>query len=100
MSGARSSLRAILTGVLGISMATALRAGAADQDTARTFSFTYEVDIPAQPAGTGSVVVFLPLAESDAHQTILRHDVNARVPRRETVDCQYGDRHCLGHVYR
>src|SRR5947209_17777244 len=100
MSGARRSLRAILTGVLGISMATALSAGAADQDTARTFSFTYEVEIPAQPAGTGPVDVFIPLAESDAHQTILRHDVKASIPGRETIESQYGNKFWHGHADR
>src|SRR5438445_3718643 len=100
MSGARSSLRAILTGVLGISRAAALSAGAADQDTARTFSFTYEVEIPAQPAGTGSVDVFIPLAVTDAHQTILRHDVKASIPGREMIESRYGNRFWHGHVDR
>src|SRR2546426_7247069 len=100
MSGAGSSLRAILTGALGMSMAAALIAGAADQDTARTFSFTYEVEIPAQPAGTGPVDVFIPLAESDAHQTILRHDVKASIPGRETIESRYGNTFWHGHVDR
>src|SRR3989441_10957660 len=100
MSGARRSLRAILTGVLGISMATALSAGAADQDTARTFSFTYEVEIPAQPAGTGPVDVFIPLAESVATRRILRHDVKASIPGRETIESQYGNKFWHGHVDR
>src|SRR2546422_1349815 len=100
MSGARRSLRAILTGVLGISMATALSAGAADKDSERTFSFTYEVEIPAQPAGIGPVDVFIPLAESDAHQTILRHDVKASIPGREMIESRYGNRFWHGHVDR
>src|SRR2546428_6396003 len=100
MSGAGSSLRAILSGALGISMAAALSAGAADQDTARTFSFRYEVEIPAQPAGTGSVDVFIPLAVSDAHQTILRHDVKASIPGRETIESRYGHKFWHGHVDR
>src|SRR5207245_7979961 len=100
MSGAGSSLRAILTGALGISMAAALSAGAADQDTARTFSFTYEVEIPAQPAGTGSVDVFIPLAVTDDHQTILRRDVKASIPGRETIESRYGNTFWHGHVDR
>ena len=98
MSGARGSLRVILTGVLGMSMAAALSAVAADQDTARTFSFTYEVEIPAQPAGTGSVDVFIPLAVSDAHQAILRRDVKASIPGRETIESRYGNTFWHGHV--
>src|SRR5437879_11522322 len=100
MSGARRSLRTILTGVLGMSMAVALSAGAADQDTARTFSFAYEVEVPAQPAGTGSVDVFIPLAITDAHQTILRRDVKASIPGRETIESQYGNTFWHGHADR
>src|SRR5438093_11034635 len=97
MSSARRSLRAMLTGVLGMSMAAALSAGAADQDSARTFSFTYEVEVPAQPAGTGSIEVFIPLAVSDAHQAILRYDVKASIPRREPTERRY--RHQFGTVH-
>src|SRR5437016_7150627 len=100
MSGARRSLRAILTGLLGVSMAAALSAGAADQDTARTFSFTYEVEIPAQPAGTGAIDVFIPLAVSDPHQAILRRDVKASIPGGETIESRYGNRFWHGHVDR
>src|SRR5713101_5323990 len=100
MSGARRSLRAILSGVLGMSLAAALSAGAADQDTARTFSFTYEAEVPAQPAGTGSIDVFIPLAVSDAHQVILRRDVKASIPGRETIESRYGNTFWHGHVDR
>src|SRR5437870_11883096 len=100
MSGARRSLRAILTGVLGISMAAALSAGAADQDTARTLSFTYEVEIPAQPAGTGSVDVFIPLAVSDAHQTSLSRAFKASIPVRQTIETRYCNKSWHGDVHR
>ena len=100
MSGARISLRAMLTGVLGMSMAAALSAGAADQDNARTLSFTYEAEVPAQPAGTGPIDVFIPLAATDAHQTILRHDVKASIPGRETIESRYGNKVWHGHVDR
>src|SRR5438093_8529574 len=100
MSGARRILRAILSGVLGISMAAALSAGAADQVTARTFSFTYETEVPAQPAGSGPIDVFIPLAVTDAHQTILRHDVKASIPGRETIESRYGNKFWHGHADR
>src|SRR5438128_2769782 len=100
MSAARRRLRALPTGALGVSMAAALSAGAADQDNARTFSFTYEVEIPAQPAGTGSIDVFIPLAVSDAHQAILRRDVKASIPGRETIESRYGNTFWHGHVDR
>src|SRR5919198_1547367 len=100
MSGMRKSLRAILTGVLGMSMAVALGARAADQDNARTFSFTYEVEVSAQPAGTGPIDVFIPLAVTDAHQTILRHHVKANIPGREAIESRYGNTFWHGHVDR
>ena len=109
MSGARRSLRAVLTGVLGMSLAVACSAGTArvktvgaraDQDSARTFSFTYEAEVPAQPAGTGSIEVFIPLAVSDAHQAILRRDVKASIPGRETIESRYGNTFWHGHVDR
>jgi transglutaminase-like putative cysteine protease len=81
-------------------MAAALSAGAADRDTSRTFSFTYEVEIPAQPAGPGSIDVFIPLAVTDAHQAILRRDVKASIPGRETIESRYGNTFWHGHVDR
>ena len=92
MLGAPRNLRVILTGVLGMSLAVACSAGEADQDNARTFSFTYEAEVPAQPAGTGPIDVFIPLAATDAHQTILRRDVKASIPGRETIESRYGNK--------
>src|SRR5213594_3621889 len=100
MSGARRNLRVILTGVLGMSLAVACSAGEADQDNARTFSFMYEVEVPAQPAGTGPVDVFIPLAVTDAHQAILRSDVKASIPGRETIESRYGNTFWHGHLDR
>src|SRR5207245_4573251 len=78
----------------------ACSAGEADQDNARTFSFTYEAEVPAQPAGTGPIDVFIPLAVSDAHQAILRRDVKASIPGRETIESRYGNKFWHGHVDR
>ncbi|MBI3781595.1 MAG: transglutaminase domain-containing protein, partial [candidate division NC10 bacterium] len=72
----------------------------ADQESARTFSFSYDVEIPAQPAGIGPIDVFIPLAVSDAHQTILRRDVKASIPGREKIESQYGNKFWHGHVDR
>src|SRR5207244_11293792 len=99
MSATRRRLEAILTGVVGMSMAVALSAGA-DQDGVRTFSFMYETEVPAQPAGTGAIDVFIPLAVSDAHQAILRRDVKASIPGGETIETRYGHRLWHGHVDR
>jgi len=72
----------------------------AEQESARTFSFTYEVEIPAQPAGIGPIDVFIPLAVSDAHQAILRRDVKASIPGREKTEGRYGNKFWHGHVDR
>jgi len=80
-------------------MAVALSAGA-DQDGVRTFSFMYETEVPAQPAGTGAIDVFIPLAVSDAHQAILRRDVKASILGGETIESRYGNRFWHGHVDR
>src|SRR5207249_7924023 len=93
----------------GMSLAVACSAGTArvkavgaraDQDNVRTFSFTYEAEVPAQPVGTGSIDVFIPLAVSDAHQAILRRDVKASIPGRETIESRYGNKFWHGHVDR
>src|SRR5437899_1147350 len=56
--------------------------------------------VPAQPAGTGAIDVFVPLAVSDAHQAILRRDVKASIPGGETIESRYGNRFWHGHVDR
>src|SRR5437899_10763288 len=100
MLGAPRNLRVILTGVLGMSLAVACSAGEADQDNARTFSFTYEAEVPAQPPGTGPIAVFIPLAVPDAHQAILRRDVQPSIHGRETIDSRYGNKFRHGEVER
>ena len=72
----------------------------ADQESGRTFSFTYEVAIPAQPAEIGPIDVFIPLAVSDSHQAILRHDVKASISGREKIESRYGNKFWHGHVDR
>src|SRR5207245_10595639 len=77
-----------------------LKAGPPASDTRRTYSLAYEVEVPAQPAGTGSVDVFIPLAITDAHQTSRRRDVKASIPGRETIESQYGNTFWHGHADR
>jgi transglutaminase-like putative cysteine protease len=66
----------------------------------RTFTFTYEVEIPPQPAGVGPIDVFVPLAVSDVHQDILRRDLKASMPGREKTEDRYGNRFWHGHLDR
>src|SRR5207244_12727580 len=97
MSATRRRLEAILTGVVGMSMAVALSAGA-DQAGVRTFSFMYETEVPAQLAGTGAIDVFIPPAVSDAHQAILRRDLMASMLGREAIESRYVNWFWAGHV--
>lgn len=71
----------------------------ADQG-ARLFTFTYEVEITPQPRGSGPIDVFVPLATSDAHQEILRRDLQASIPGRERTESRYGNRFWHGHLGR
>ncbi len=70
------------------------------EEAARTFTFTYEVEIPPQPAGIGPIDIFIPLAMSDAHQAILRRDIKASIPGRERTESRYGNRFWHGHLDR
>lgn len=123
MSGMQRSARVLMAGVVGMAMAVMLGAGTseavsegdtcglppaatadilydADQQGGRTFSFTYEVEIPAQRAGIGPIDVFIPLAVSDSHQAILRRDVKANIPGREKIESRYGNTFWHGHLDR
>lgn len=71
----------------------------AKQD-ARTFTFTYKVEIAPQPAGVGPIDLFVPLAVSDAHQDILRRDIKASIPGREKTESRYRNRFWHGHLDR
>ncbi len=70
----------------------------ADQAPARAFAFTYEAEVPPQPAGVGPIDIFIPLATSDAHQTILRRTVRASIPGRERTESRYGNHFWHGHL--
>ncbi len=123
MSGSRRRRPATLAGLFGVSVALALTASSAwaqrlgdtcglppmatadilydaNEEGARTFSFTYDVEIPPQPVGLGPLDVFVPLAASDAHQSILRREIKASIPGREKIEGRYGNRFWHGHLDR
>lgn len=64
----------------------------------RTFTFTYAVEIPPQSPGIGPIDVFVPLAVSDPHQDIVRHDLEASIPGQEKTESRYGNRFWHGHL--
>lgn len=71
----------------------------ANQD-ARTFTFTYKVEIVPQPPGVGPVNLFVPLAVSDAHQDILRRAIKASIPGGEKTESRFGNLFWHGHLGR
>ena len=64
----------------------------------RALTFTYAVEIAAQPVGIGPVDVFIPLAVSDMHQDIVRYDLEASISGQERTEHRYGNRFWHGHV--
>lgn len=123
MLGIRGVVRTIVAALFGVAAAAALAAATAEAQTkgetcglppaatadilydadraaARTLTFTYEVQIPPQPAGIGPIDIFIPLAMSDAHQAILRRDIKASIPGREGTESRYGNRFWHGHLDR
>lgn len=66
----------------------------------RSFTFEYSVEIDAPPAGAGPVHVFVPLAQSDAHQEIVRRHVQSSVPGSDARDETYGNAFWHGRIER
>ncbi len=102
-------VRAVLGGVIGLTLAAGLCGSAASaqgtapargEPTDRLVTFTYSVEIPPQPAGTGPIEVFVPLATSDSHQEILRRDLTTSMPGQENTESRYGNRFWHGHLDR
>ena len=67
-------------------------AAAEFQNGARTFRFTYETTIGPIEAGTGPVHVFIPLARSDAQQTIRAEHVESALQGEIRSESRYGNR--------
>jgi transglutaminase-like putative cysteine protease len=63
----------------------------------RTFSFVYEVEVAA-PRGQGPVDIFVPIAQSDRHQTILDYTIESTIPGSEATERGHGNRFWHGHL--
>ncbi len=79
-------------------LAAALVLGEDAAPASRDFSFSYEVEIAAQPEGVGPVDIFVPLATSNDAQDISRYHITANVSGREKTEARYGNRFWHGHV--
>jgi transglutaminase-like putative cysteine protease len=59
---------------------------------ARTFHFTYNFTVKDIPAGTKRVRVWIPVPQTDQHQTVSVVSVKAPVKTRVTKETEYGNR--------
>src|SRR5437588_9960327 len=58
----------------------------------RTFRFTYNFTVKDIPSGAKRVRVWVPVAQTDRHQTVRVLDVKAPVRTRMTQETEYGNR--------
>ncbi len=65
--------------------------------TERTFSFVYKVEVNA-PLGQGPVDIFVPIAQSDRHQTIVDYSIESTIPGTEKIEHVHGNRFWHGHL--
>ncbi len=87
-----------LTGILAITLA-ALPFGAVHSQAAeatappsRSFEFTYVVHVPALPAGSHAMRMWIPLPQTAAHQRISEVHIDSPVLYRIGREAQYGNR--------
>jgi transglutaminase-like putative cysteine protease len=79
-------------------VAIVLLAGIAAQTRApalvptRQFEFTYKVTVPALPAGSAPLHLWIPLPPSDALQTINRLKIDSPIAHKIQSDREYGNR--------
>src|SRR5437763_5266514 len=58
----------------------------------RTFRFTYTFTVKDIPSGTKRLRVWIPLPQTDPHQTVRVLAIKAPVKTRTTRDSEYGNR--------
>jgi len=88
----------ILSSLLLLSLPACQLAAQAASDSqkfslpARTFRFTYNFTVKDIPAGTKRLRVWIPVPQTDQHQTVRVLRANAPVKTRMTRDPEYGNR--------
>ena len=100
-----SLLPVAIATVLAAALFVALSGSAGDRFAAadatpreRSFAFTYEVHVPADAAGpgqTGQARLWVPLPQSDEHQTIHRLSLESPVANRKGTDPEYGNNYAV-----
>jgi transglutaminase-like putative cysteine protease len=61
--------------------------------TTRQFEFTYHVRVPALPAGSGPLRLWIPLPQSDRYQTVTGLKIESPVKYKVGRDTEYGDQY-------
>lgn len=61
----------------------------------RTFAFTYQVHVPANPDAQGRLLLWLPLPQQDEYQRIRDLQIETRVPQSEGREPEYGNSYVL-----
>jgi transglutaminase-like putative cysteine protease len=91
--------RNIFAGILLVALAawplSTVRGGAAEvaaTPPSRSFEFTYVVHVPAMPAGSRTMRIWIPLPQTAAHQQISDVHVTSPVRYRIVPAAQYGNR--------
>jgi transglutaminase-like putative cysteine protease len=88
-----SSLAILAAILFALSAPAAPRAASNSKPTpSRSFEFTYVVHVPALPAGSHAMRIWLPLPQTDAHQQIYDLKITTRVPYQIYSESQYGNR--------
>jgi transglutaminase-like putative cysteine protease len=89
----KTILRLAIGGLVGLLAAAHLLATPADSAQTRTFEFVYQVTI--DPASTGSVRVWIPIAKSDANQDVVLKSISgvdaSQVDWTTRHDSEYGN---------
>ena len=86
-------------GLVALSLLTIARpSAAADPPRTLTTQFTYTVTVPAPPAGTGALSVWLPLPSDSPWQTVSNVTVDAPAPSQVTREARFGNRMVYLHV--
>ena len=67
---------------------------------ARTFRFTYNFTVKDIPAGAKRVRVWIPLPQTDQHQTVRVIAVKAPVKTRMTQETEYGNRMIYAEIQK
>ncbi len=86
------------TALFGILLLGTSVPAAAQERSERIFRFSYEATVDSVAAGTGPVDLFVPIAQTDAHQEILSYQVSASISGREGVEELYRNRFWHGHL--